>query len=152
MPNDSPMVRRESYPSRMRRAKISTISELLFVVLPFIVIAIALAHKGELSTFFYIPEWSIVSAVIMGQSLIRIVGAVLGRRGLEKELILAVLALILVLGLIPVLIILGFVLTSETISGGLAAWQALMFLVSVGVFSWSIHMEAEMEASSIWTD
>jgi len=43
-------------------ARLNASSELLFVLLPFLVIAIVLSHKGSLATIFFLPEWSLVSA------------------------------------------------------------------------------------------
>ncbi len=52
-------------------------SESLFVLLPFIVIAMTLSHRGQLRLLFTLPEWSIVSAVIVGQTIVRLVSLLL---------------------------------------------------------------------------
>ena len=54
------------------RAFISALSEMLFVLLPFIVIGITLAYRREFRTILFLPEWSIVSAVIVGQSIVKL--------------------------------------------------------------------------------
>src|SRR5664280_1616446 len=109
-------------------------SELLFVLLPFVVIAITLAHRGELRTILSIPEWSIVSAVIIGQTITKLASATLGRTGLKKERIVLVMSILLVCMLVPVLIILAIVLTSPTISKALAVTQAIFFVLSAFLF------------------
>jgi hypothetical protein len=114
-------------------AAISATSEILFVVLPFIVIGITLAHRGEFRTILYIPEWSIVSAVIVGQSIVKI-ASTLGRDKVKKEPIVLVISALLVCLLVPILIILAIALTSQTISFSLAITQAIFFVLSALIF------------------
>jgi len=128
-------------------ARLNASSELLFVLLPFLVIAIVLSHKGSLATIFFLPEWSLVSAVILGQSLMRLVSAIVGRRAIEKEKVLLLLTAILVFGLIPVLIILAIVLTTDRVSPRLAYTQAVMFVLSTGLFWWCLCQESQIKSS-----
>lgn len=107
------------------RAKLGAVSELMFVVLPFIVIAITLAHRGELKTIFFLPEWSIVSAVIMGQSIVKWASIAIGNKVSFKEGIVFILSALLVVGLVPILIVLAIVLTADKVSIGLAYTQAI---------------------------
>ena len=62
----------------------SALSELLFVFLPFIVIAITLAHQGELGSILSIPEWSIVTAVITGQAIVKFASFGIGRTAVHR--------------------------------------------------------------------
>jgi hypothetical protein len=125
------------------RAKFAATSELLFVILPFIVIAIILGHRGELKIIFFLPEWSIVSAVIVGQSVIKLVSMVLGRKKVIKESILLILSVLIVLWLVPILVILSIVLIADKdkVSCTLALTQAIMFFVSIAVFWWTSFVE-----------
>lgn len=118
-------------------SKVGATSELLFVILPFIVIAITLAHRGELSSIFSIPEWSIVSAVIVGQSVVKIVSTVLGHQNVNREPIILWVALLLVCVLVPVLVVLSIVLTSNSVSRALSVVQAVLFVVSATIF-WAV--------------
>jgi hypothetical protein len=95
----------------------SASAELLFVVLPFIVIGIALAHEGLFRTIVFIPEWSIVSAVIVGQAIVRFASVGIGRANIKRENSVLVLAALLVCLLAPILTVLAIVLTSPNISG-----------------------------------
>jgi hypothetical protein len=116
-------------------AKLSASSELLFVVLPFMVIAITLGHLGRLETILSLPEWSIVSAVIVGQTIVKVVSAALGNDVKPRsERVVLVLSVLFVFLLVPTLVVLSIVLTSEKVSPSLAIAQAVLFLLSAGVF------------------
>jgi len=115
-------------------------AEILFVLLPFLVIAIILSYKRALFSIFLLPEWSIVSAVINGQSLVKFVSATTGRNGAHERVVFAVAAL-LVLLLVPSLVILSIVLSVEHVTFPLAMTQCVMFIVSLVIFSLSSFIE-----------
>jgi hypothetical protein len=115
-------------------------SELLFVLLPFIVIGIALAHRGEILTIFFIPEWSIVSAVIVGQAIVKVASAAIGTNVVKPKFIF-IMAVVLVCLLVPILSILAILLTSPTVSPGMAITQAIFFILSGVVFFLSSALE-----------
>jgi hypothetical protein len=115
-------------------------SELLFVLLPFIVIGIALAHRGEILTLVFIPEWSIVAAVIVGQAIVKVASAAMGTNVVKPKFIL-MMAILLVCLLVPILSILAILLTSPTVSPGLAITQAIFFILSVVAFFLSSALE-----------
>jgi hypothetical protein len=117
------------------RAWTNASSELLFVFLPFIVIGMTLAHQGKFCTILFIPEWSIVSAVIAGQAIVKLVSASVGKKSLHKENFVLVISLLLVGILVPVLTILAIVLTSPNVSVKLAVAQAVLFILS-GIVFW----------------
>lgn len=143
MANDQPADEKEEKAKKAREkradfhAKLDATAELLFVVLPFIVIAITLAHRGELRTIFYLPEWSIVSAVIMGQTIRTLVSLVLGEKVYKAPILLA-LTILIVFGLVPILVILSIVLIADKVSTALAAVQGTMFCISAFLF-WLIY-------------
>ncbi len=115
------------------RAFAAASSELLFVLLPFIVIGITLAHRGEFRTILRIPEWSIVSAVIVGQGIVKLASAAMGKIGVKKENVVLIISALLVCLLVPILIVLAIVLTSE-VSKSMAIIQAVLFLLGISVF------------------
>lgn len=112
----------------------SALSELLFVFLPFIVIAITLAHQGELGSILSIPEWSIVTAVITGQAIVKFASFGIGRTAVHKQNIVLILSILLVCLLVPILVILAIVLTSSKISITLKATQAVFFGLGIIAF------------------
>jgi hypothetical protein len=118
---------------KLDRAATAAHSEILFVVLPFIVIAITLGHRGELNTIFFLPEWSIVSAVIVGQTIVKLASCVIGK-SVPRERVVFVLSGLLVCLLVPILVILAIVLTANKVSVTLAVTQAVLFVISVVFF------------------
>ncbi|HXM60186.1 MAG TPA: hypothetical protein VN950_04965 [Terriglobales bacterium] len=129
------------------RALTTATSELLFVLLPFIVIGIGLAHRGEIRTIFFIPEWSIVSAVIVGQTIVKVASASVGNIHVKKHPIILIMTILLVCLLVPILSILAIVLTSPNISTTLAATQAVFFVLSTVVFWGASAIETYVEQS-----
>jgi hypothetical protein len=127
------------------KARIEAFSELLFVILPFIVIAITLGHRSELRTILFLPEWSIVSAVITGQSIVRISSTAMDRSlTVQKEPIVLILSVLLVCLLVPILVVLSIVLTSDKVSTALAAVQSVLFVASAIVFWTTKWLEASV--------
>lgn len=127
----------EGFTEDDRRAFASASSELLFVLLPFIVIGITLAHRGEFRTILLIPEWSIVSAVIVGQTIVKLTSAGIGKTNVKKEAVILIISILLVCLLVPILIILAIALTSPQISMSLAIIQAALFFLSAALF-WTV--------------
>jgi hypothetical protein len=113
-------------------------AEGLFVVLPLIVLTIVLIQKGKgARNLFGSPEWSFAGAILMGQTVVKLVYAISSvKRGRIKsaEFMQLLAAVIIVLGLVPSLIILSLVLTSEAPSTGLIWFQILLFVLGLLVF------------------
>lgn len=115
------------------------ISELSFIFVPFLVMTIIFAYKMKLSQIFSEPEWSLASAVMFGQSIIK------SYHGFSKAShpgrilhynIAGMFSLIILFGLIPSLIILSIIYTAEY---DLPLWviilQIFLFILAVFVFS-----------------
>ena len=113
-------------------------AETLLVLLPFVVMAIVLAQKGELSKLPYRPEWGVASSALIGLAMVRFVSGLLHAgtliEGVAWERVLLLFAAILVFGLVPSLLVLSLVLVSKTPSGYLAAMQIAFFAVSLFLF------------------
>jgi hypothetical protein len=121
-----------SKPTFSDRAKFAALSDLCFILLPFIVIAIVLAFTGRIRELLYIPEWSIATPVIVGQAISRMVSGVINR-SVDKEPIVFMLCAIIVVLLVPSLIILGFVLEAPRVTTAMAATQMVLFIAGVVV-------------------
>jgi hypothetical protein len=107
---------------------------LLFVLLPFIVIAVVLGHRSQIYSVFYIPEWSLASALIIGQSVVKFTSMTVGQ-GEYAQRVGLIIACMIVLGLVPCLVVLTFVLTSGLVSTGLATAQVVFFVVGAALFT-----------------
>ena len=111
-----------------------TISELLFVILPLLVLAIAFQYKGAIWTLWSSPEWSFAAAILFGQGLAKIVASISKIGTPFGERVEFLCAFLLVVGLVPALIILALILISEPPALWLTIAQLCLFVLSVATF------------------
>ncbi len=113
-------------------------AEALFIVLPFVVIAIVLLQKGELAKFAYMPEWAIAASILTGLSLVRFTTGLLHANAEVEtfawERVMLVFSLIVIFALVPSLLILALVLVSGVNSGYIAVIQIFLFLLGLFLF------------------
>lgn len=115
-------------------ALLAAIGEVLFVVLPLLVLAIVFLGRGK--TWFSLlasPEWSFGAAVLMGQSLVKFVAGV-SHIGAIWERVALVVSGTIVLGLVPSLIVLSLILTSDHPPIQLVVVQIGFFVLGVIIF------------------
>jgi hypothetical protein len=123
---------KDNKPIFSEAAKFAALSDLCFILLPFIVIFIVLAFSGRFREVLYIPEWSIATPVIVGQTISRIAGGAINR-AVDKQAIVFILCATIVVLLVPSLIVLGFVLEAPHVTTAMAATQIVLFVVGVAV-------------------
>jgi len=123
------------------KAMVSIFPELLFCLLPLLVLALSLIYvqKG-LVPLLASPEWSFASAILLGQAVVRFVmGAVSNRRARQRVAALIV-AVIIVLELVPALAIMSFTIIThersgaESVPGWLVGLQLVLFVMSLLTF------------------
>ncbi|PWB55996.1 MAG: hypothetical protein C3F13_02745 [Anaerolineales bacterium] len=120
---------------QFKKAQILIIAELLFIILPFIVIGIISFSKGEFSAFFRIPEWSLASSILVGQTIVKLISGLVSKpRKIAWENTALILSIIIVLILVPVLIILSLIMTTDTPSAWLVIAQIIYFFLSATLF------------------
>jgi hypothetical protein len=123
---------------------VGVLPELLFALLPLLVLAIVLFYCGKtLKDIMGSPEWSFGSSVLCGQAVVRLVSGISRSKGANPQWVALAVAGLLVFALVPSLIVLAVVLhaheASEPCRTHLSAtWliglQIGLFLVSVLVF------------------
>ena len=116
---------------------VAVLTESLFVLLPLIVLTIVFLHKGRsLFDLAASPEWSFGGAVFMGQTVVKLVYGISSVRGVKprSELIGFVVAGSIVLGLVPSLIVLSLLLTSESPTTGMVRSQLILFFLGLVLF------------------
>lgn len=119
-----------------RQAAIYAIlGDLLFIVLPLVVISIVDVSVGR-SLFAIIesPELSFGSAVLFGQTIIKVVSGFAHTKPSGAEQPVFIIALIIVFGLVPSLVVLALLLSVNPIPSGLQLAQAAIFALGVIVF------------------
>lgn len=122
------------------------LGEVLFTLSPFIAIWMVFYFKGRAGDIFSQPEWAMVAAVISAQAVVKLVAGLLslsGGRRVAWQFFSFVIAVVIVMGIIPSLIVLSLILSSEnSISMRLVQWQLLCFCVGL-LFFISSHYTAE---------
>lgn len=120
-----------------RKALESALVEVLFVLLPLVVLTIVIFYKGHSwSAVFESAEWSFAAAVFIGQSIVKVVQGVTGHRlrKVNTERIGLIVALLIVIGLVPALTVLGLILVKEPPPQLLIHLQLALFLGSIVTF------------------
>jgi len=117
-------------------------SEVLFVILPLIVLTIIFLFKSRASEIMASPEWSFGASVLFGQGIVKLVGGLSARGGMHGARVGLFCAIILVLGLVPSLVVLSLILISEHPSEGLIRAQELLGVFSLVSFFFCADMGA----------
>jgi hypothetical protein len=74
--------------------------------------------------------------VFFGQGAVKLISGIVSAKGFsfDKEPIILAIALVIVVGLVPSLLVLTLVLVSEQPSRGLAVAQCILFFIGLAVF------------------
>jgi uncharacterized Tic20 family protein len=121
-----------------RNALCLIMAEVLFFLLPFIIIGMVLFYGGNVRRLFYQPEWSLAASVLCGQAVVKLISGFLsrpygdGRTAWEK--ISLWITSVIVLCLAPSLLILSLILTAKKPSKALVISQVVFFFVGLLVF------------------
>ena len=112
------------------------ISEYLFTLFPIIILIIIRCNEGTYCKIFYNSEWSIISLILFGQSIVKFsAGIAHNKKRFHWQLVSLIISLIIIIGLIPSAIILTLILNDGLLfSNGLYCTQALQFILSSGCF------------------
>jgi hypothetical protein len=120
----------------LHNSTLGVLSELLFILLPLLVLTIVLLYKGKtVGALLATPEWSFGAALLFGQTLVKFVSGAAQSRWVWERVALVV-SMIIVLGLAPSLTVLALILSSEPAPIALVITQLALFVVGVGVFLW----------------
>lgn len=111
-------------------------SELLFVVLPFLVLALVSFHKESSPALFLLaPEWAFASTILFGQTIVKLVSAATEFFGNPiTENIALIVTMLMVLGVVPSMVVLTMILLAASPPTWLGVAQVFLFIMSVGLF------------------
>lgn len=122
-------------------AMISIFPELLFCLLPLLVLGLTLVFVDKSILFFLAsPEWSFASAILLGQALVRFVFGTTSNRRARQKVVALIVSAIIVLELVPALAVLSFTIIThektgaENVPGWLVGLQLVIFFLSVLTF------------------
>jgi len=111
--------------------------EILFSILPMIILVIVHFYKGTLSSVFFLPEWALVAAVLFGQTIAKITSGAVAfakKASISYQQVTLSVTLIIVFGLVPSLVVLTLILVSTTPSVGLTIGQLALFVLGIITF------------------
>lgn len=125
----------ETHKTHQKAAMYALLGDLLFIVLPLVVITIVDVSVGR-SLFAIIesPELAFGSAVLFGQTIIKVVSGFAHTKPTGAEQPVFIIALIIVFGLVPSLVVLALLLSINPIPYGLQLAQAGIFALGIITF------------------
>lgn len=109
------------------------LAELLFVLLPLVVIVIIRLYQGlSIGNIIQIPEISFAAAIIFGQIIAKLVSAAaICDYKLNWQVLSLIVSCLIVFGLVPSLTILAIILISQIPPTSIYLIQFLLFLASI---------------------
>ncbi|TDE01705.1 hypothetical protein [Flavobacterium sandaracinum] len=111
------------------------VSEMLFTILPLIVITIVRSYQNQYELIFYNTEWAMMSIILYGQSIVKFSSGVANSNlKFRWQLVSLIMSLIIIFGLVPSIIILIINLLNSEPNFGLHIAQMLLFIVSIITF------------------
>lgn len=111
------------------------LSEILFNVLPLIILTIVFAYQHKAQSLFYASEWSLTSAIFFGQAITKIVSAFTSTRvPAHAQRVVATVTILIVLGLAPALVVFVLLLINSSPPVGLLITQMVLFFISLIAF------------------
>jgi hypothetical protein len=111
-------------------------AELLFVILPFIVLIIVVGYREQgMWHLLAAPDWSLGAAVLIGQSIVKLVaGVTASRRERPWERTALVVAVLIVILLVPSLVVLALMQISDKPPTWLVVFQLALFILGAITF------------------
>jgi cytochrome c oxidase subunit IV len=117
-------------------AFIGVFADILFILLPLLVIALVSIHKcSTLWNFLSSPEISFAAAIMIGQTIVKFVSGVSVYGANIWERIAVMVAAMIVIFLVPTLIVLALIMTSVAPAPWLVWTQLIYFILSVLLFA-----------------
>ncbi len=123
--------------SERRQILAGLAAEVAFAVLPLLVVLMVVAHAEHSARLFMSPEWSFGASILFGQSLVRFVSGLARGGNAATGPVALVLALLIVFGLVPSLLVLYMTLQVTEMKGDPSGW--LQFF-QVSLFSGAAAM------------
>ncbi|WP_139314944.1 hypothetical protein [Saccharicrinis aurantiacus] len=110
-------------------------SEFLFTLLPIIILLIVRSYEGNFKSLFFNTEWSIISLILFGQSVVKFSSGISNSNSKTRwQLVALTISIIIIFGLVPSSIVLVLNLTSDSTSLGLHITQIILFFTSCFTF------------------
>lgn len=119
------------------QANAFALGEICFILLPFIVMILLFLYKNNIGQIFNEPEWSLAASVMFGQSIIKLIhmiGIPKKSSSIYQYRLGTMVSIIILLGLVPSLIILALIYTSQEPLLWLNIMQVVLFVLAIILF------------------
>jgi len=114
------------------KSKLAVVSEVLFIVLPLIIINIFLLLKDRSDEIIFKSDWTFATIIFFGQCIVKLIsGLIKSERNFRWQNVAVIISFLIVLGLIPATVILVTLLNSTQISLKLIIAQLIWFVISI---------------------
>jgi hypothetical protein len=110
-------------------------SELLFTLLPLLILIIVRSYENKCEIIFYNTEWAIMAIILFGQSIVKFSSGISNSSlKFRWQLVSLIISVIIIFGLIPSIVILVINLLSKENILSLYVLQMIMFVISIITF------------------
>ena len=110
-------------------------SELLFTILPLLILLIVRSYENKIELIFYNTEWSIMAIILFGQSIVKFSSGISNSTlKFRWQLVSLIISIIITFGLIPSIAILIINLLSTENLCLMYFLQIVMFTLSICTF------------------
>ncbi len=111
------------------------VSEIIFTILPLVVIAIIRSYQDQAEQIFYNTEWIMMAIILFGQSIVKFSSGISNsKRTFRWQLVALIITVIISFGLIPSIIILIINLLAKELNFFLYLFQIILLLISIITF------------------
>lgn len=119
-----------------------TYADVIFILFPFVVIALTRAWQGNAAATLMAPDLSIASAILGGLALGKFVLGLISDQNLSqyRERIVFFLALTLLLVLGPSILVLLLITASEEVPGVVVFIQPILLIVAISLYTTAISI------------
>lgn len=110
-------------------------SEIVFTILPLLVIAIVRSYQNRPEEIFYNTEWIMMAIILFGQSIVKFsTGISNSKKKFRWQLVSLIITAIITFGLIPSIVLLSINLLNDSKNMILHIFQLVLLLISIGCF------------------
>jgi hypothetical protein len=107
-------------------------AEVAFAVLPLLVILMVFINLRQPVHFFSSPEWAFGSAILFGQTFVRFIAGLVRHGRVAQGPVALIIAVLLVFGLTPSLVVLIIVLQSSELHCPPSLWLQILQVTLFG--------------------
>ena len=122
---------------KVTEARLVIISEIFFITLPIIVIALVFLFHSNIKSLFTSPDISFANIVLFGQTIVRLASGTAKERSIKSwQVIALIISTIIVFGLIPSVLVLVIILVKTCVDNiFIYITQFFYFIVSISCYT-----------------